>query len=175
MGNHAEEPITNSNIKDALFFDVIIIGAGISGINAAYRIQTEGPSDLTYAILEGRDSIGGTWDLFRYPGIRSDSDIFTFGFPWSPWKHNESLAAGDKIKDYMIDSARSAGIDHHICYNHTVSTANWRSGKKRWELQVTRPGEDEPTLFQARFLLLGTGYYDYQTPLQTVIPGIEKV
>ncbi|KAJ4152270.1 hypothetical protein NW754_004065 [Fusarium falciforme] len=174
MGNHAEEPVVNSTTQDGLSFDVIIIGAGISGINAAYRIQTEGPSDLTYAILEGRDSIGGTWDLFQYPGIRSDSDIFTFGFPWSPWKHNESLAAGDKIKDYMIESARSAGIDHHICYNHTVLTANWRSGKKTWELQVTRPGEDEPTLFQARFLLLGTGYYDYQTPLQTVIPGIEK-
>lgn len=174
MGNRAEEPVTDSTIQDGLFFDVIIIGAGISGINAAYRIQTEGPSDLKYAILEGRDSIGGTWDLFQYPGIRSDSDIFTFGFPWSPWKHNESLAAGDKIKDYMIESARSAGIDHHICYNHNVLAANWRSGKKTWELQVTRPGEDDPTLFQARFLLLGTGYYDYQTPLQTVIPGIEK-
>jgi cation diffusion facilitator CzcD-associated flavoprotein CzcO len=165
MEHHSDE--TNS-------FDVIIIGAGISGINAAYRLQTEGPSNLTYAILEGRDSIGGTWDLFKYPGIRSDSDIFTFGFPWSPWKHDESLAPGGKIKDYMIDSARSAGIDHHICYNHSVSEANWSSKEKKWKLKVSRRGEDEPVTFQARFILLGTGYYDYQTPLQTVIPGIER-
>ncbi|KAF5003175.1 hypothetical protein FDECE_10243 [Fusarium decemcellulare] len=174
MDGHADERASNSKTENGTFSDVIIIGAGISGINAAYRIQTDGPSDMTYAILEGRDSIGGTWDLFRYPGIRSDSDIFTFGFPWSPWKHNESLAAGDKIKDYMIDSARSAGIDHHICYKHTVSAASWSSKKKLWELQVTQPDEDQPVLFQARFLLLGTGYYDYQTPLQTVIPGIDK-
>ncbi|KAF4450379.1 hypothetical protein F53441_6503 [Fusarium austroafricanum] len=165
MEQHSDEP--NS-------FDVIIIGAGISGINAAYRLQTEGPANLTYAILEGRDSIGGTWDLFKYPGIRSDSDIFTFGFPWSPWKHNESLVAGDKIKDYMIESARTAGIDHHICYKHSVSEANWSSKDKRWKLQVTRPGDEKPVTFQARFLLLGTGYYDYKTPLQTVIPGIEN-
>ncbi|KAK6703468.1 hypothetical protein SNK04_013378 [Fusarium graminearum] len=155
-------------------FDVIIIGAGISGINAAYRLQTEGPSNLTYAIIEGRDSIGGTWDLFKYPGIRSDSDIFTFGFPWSPWKRNDSLAPGDEIKDYMIESARSAGIDHHICYNHLVKTANWSTSDKKWNLEVFRSGEEKPTAFQAKFLLLGTGYYDYQTPLQAVIPGIER-
>lgn len=155
-------------------FDVIIIGAGISGINAAYRLQTEGPANLTYAILESRDSIGGTWDLFKYPGIRSDSDIFTFGFSWSPWKHKESLAPGDKIKDYMIESARSTGIDHHICYNHSVKEANWSSEDKKWNLQVFRNGGEKPVTFQARFMLLGTGYYDYQTPLQTVIPGLEN-
>ena len=159
---------------EKLSFDVVIIGAGISGINAAFRIQTDGPPGLTYAILEGRDSIGGTWDLFKYPGIRSDSDIFTFGFPWSPWKHSESLAAGKTIKDYMIDSARSAGIDHHICYQHSVSKANWLSDKKKWDLQVSRPGDEKPVTFQARFVLLGTGYYNYETPLETEIPGIEK-
>ncbi|KAJ4138615.1 hypothetical protein NW768_002465 [Fusarium equiseti] len=155
-------------------FDVIIIGAGISGINAAYRLQTEGPANLSYAILESRDSIGGTWDLFKYPGIRSDSDIFTFGFSWSPWKHKESLAPGDKIKDYMIESARSTGIDHHICYNHSVQEANWSSQDKKWNLQVSLNGDEKPVTFQARFILLGTGYYDYQTPLQTVIPGLEN-
>ncbi|KAM5369010.1 hypothetical protein ACJZ2D_009213 [Fusarium nematophilum] len=159
---------------DGSFFDIIIIGAGISGINAAYRIQSEGPPDLTYAILEGREAIGGTWDLFQYPGIRSDSDIFTFGFPWSPWRHNETLADGDKIKDYMVESARSAGIDHHICYQHSVVAANWSADKKRWELQVTRPGLDQPITIESRFVLLGTGYYDYETPLQTEIPGIDK-
>ena len=159
---------------DGLNFDVIIVGAGISGINAAYRLQTEGPPGLRYVILEGRESMGGTWDLFKYPGIRSDSDIFTFGFPWSPWESRESLAAGGKIKDYLVRSAQSAGIDHHICYRHHVDMANWDSGSKRWELQVRVPGEDDTVTFRSQFLLLGTGYYDYETPLQTTIPGIEN-
>ncbi|KAH6879517.1 hypothetical protein B0T10DRAFT_582947 [Thelonectria olida] len=159
---------------DDLYFDIIIIGAGISGINAAYRIQTEGPSDIRYVILEGRESLGGTWDLFRYPGIRSDSDIFTFGFPWSPWTHKETLAAGDRIKDYITKSAESAGIDQHICYQHGVESANWNSAKKSWELQVRVPGAKEPVAFRSQFILLGTGYYNYETPLQTIIPGIEN-
>ncbi|KAF5025487.1 hypothetical protein F66182_2392 [Fusarium sp. NRRL 66182] len=154
-------------------FDVIIIGAGISGINTAYRLQTQGPSGLSYAILEGRDSLGGTWDLFRYPGIRTDSDTFTYGFTWNPWTSKEILASGDAIKSYMTESARLAGIDHHICYRHAVSEADW-SSEKKWELRVTRPGKDHPVIFEARFLLLATGYYNYQTPLQTVIPGIER-
>jgi cation diffusion facilitator CzcD-associated flavoprotein CzcO len=174
MNSQSDEMSSFDKLDDNLSFDVVIIGAGISGINAAYRIQTEGPSDVSYAILEARDSIGGTWDLFKYPGIRSDSDMFTFGFPWNPWKHNETLAAGDKIKDYMIGSARSAGIDHHICYKHSVSEAHWHSEKRMWELQVARPGDDALVVFQARFVILGTGYYDYQTPLQTTIPGIEN-
>ncbi|KAL2194762.1 hypothetical protein P885DRAFT_71167 [Corynascus similis CBS 632.67] len=160
--------------NDGLFFDVLIIGAGISGINAAYRIQTEGPAETSYAILEGRDSLGGTWDLFRYPGIRSDSDIFTFGFPWSPWKHNVSLASGDQIKSYVAQSAQSQGIDQHILYQHRVESANWDSKSKTWGLRVAVAGQDQPTIFRARFLLLGTGYYDYEKPLEAVIPGIDQ-
>ncbi|KAL2019090.1 hypothetical protein VTK56DRAFT_10121 [Thermocarpiscus australiensis] len=164
----------NGRPNDGLFFDIVIIGAGISGINAAYRIQTEAPADMSYAILEGRDSLGGTWDLFRYPGIRSDSDIFTFGFPWSPWKHNVSLASADQIKAYMVHSAESQGIDQHILYRHRVVSANWRSEGKNWELQVAVAGQDQPLLVRSRFLLLGTGYYDYEQPLEAVIPGIER-
>ncbi|KAI1858740.1 uncharacterized protein JN550_012490 [Neoarthrinium moseri] len=163
-----------SAASGALSFDVIIIGAGISGINAAYRLQSQGPSGLKYVILEARDSMGGTWDLFRYPGIRSDSDIFTFGFPWSPWKHPESLAAGDKIKEYLIQSAQSAGIDQHICYHHKVEAANWNSTTQSWALNVKVSGEASPVVFHSRFMLLGTGYYDYDSPLQTTIPGIEN-
>ncbi|KAI8623357.1 hypothetical protein F5Y19DRAFT_458923 [Xylariaceae sp. FL1651] len=158
----------------AFDFDVVIIGAGISGINAAYRIQTQGPPGLKYVILEGRDSIGGTWDLFRYPGIRSDSDIFTFGLPWSPWDRAESLAAGNQIKDYLIRSAQSAGIDQHIYYHHKVEAADWRSAEQSWLLTVCVPGREKPFAFWSRFVLLGTGYYDYETPLQTTIPGIER-
>ncbi|KAL2177419.1 uncharacterized protein P884DRAFT_243488 [Thermothelomyces heterothallicus CBS 202.75] len=160
---------------DGLFFDVLIVGAGISGINAAYRIQTEGPADTTYAILEGRDSLGGTWDLFRYPGIRSDSDIYTFGFPWSPWRHKTALASGDQIKAYLAQSARSQGIDQHILYRHRVVSADWSSAGKRWDVRVVVDGREDqpPAVFRARFLLLGTGYYDYEKPLEAAIPGIE--
>jgi cation diffusion facilitator CzcD-associated flavoprotein CzcO len=166
--------IPNGRPSDGLYFDVVIIGAGISGINAAYRLQTEGPADLSYAILEGRDSLGGTWDLFRYPGIRSDSDIFTFGFPWSPWKHNVSLASAEQIKTYVTQSAESQGIDQHILYRHSVVSANWSSAEKNWELQVAVAGQDQPVVVRSRFLLLGTGYYDYEKPLEAVIPGIEN-
>lgn len=157
-----------------MYFDTIIVGAGISGINAAYRIQTDGPRDMSYVILENRDSLGGTWDLFKYPGIRSDSDIFTFGFPWSPWTRAESLASGEHIKEYMTKSAQDHGIDHHICYRHSVKGANWNSSEKVWELEVNVQGEEKPVAFKCRFLLLGTGYYDYETPLQTTIPGIDN-
>ncbi|SPQ20403.1 34906317-a913-4ec6-a215-1e6ba1def210 [Thermothielavioides terrestris] len=174
MANGIPNGIPNGRPDDGLFFDILIIGAGISGINAAYRIQTEGPADTTYAILERRSSLGGTWDLFRYPGIRSDSDIFTFGFPWYPWKHKSTLASGDQIKAYMTQAAQSQGIDHHILYDHSVVSANWSSADKNWELQVAVAGRDQPATFRARFVLLGTGYYDYEKPLETEIPGIDR-
>ncbi|TGJ84387.1 hypothetical protein E0Z10_g4383 [Xylaria hypoxylon] len=158
----------------ALDFDVVIVGAGISGINAAYRIQNQGPPGLKYVILESRDSIGGTWDLFRYPGIRSDSDIFTFGLPWSPWKYTNTMGTGDQIKNYLIQSAHSADIDQHIRYHHKVEAADWHSTEQSWVFQVNVAGEEKPIIFKSRFALLGTGYYDYEMPLQTVIPGIEN-
>jgi len=160
--------------EDIPLLDIIIVGAGISGINAAYRIQTEGPAHTSYAILEGRASMGGTWDLFRYPGIRSDSDIFTFGFPWSPWMQNETMASAAKLKTYMTESAQSQGIDQHILYKHRVVSANWSWEKKHWELQVSVDGHEQPIVFHSRFILLGTGYYDYEQPLKTTIPGIEN-
>ncbi|KAI1749334.1 FAD/NAD(P)-binding domain-containing protein [Xylaria castorea] len=164
----------SSATLDFLDFDVVIIGAGISGINAAYRIQNQGPPGLKYVILEGRDSLGGTWDLFRYPGIRSDSDIFTFGFPWSPWEATNTMATGDEIKKYLVRSTKSAGIDQHIYYRHKVETADWHSTEKNWVFQVNVAGKEKPVIYRSRFVLLGTGYYDYETPLQAVIPGIEN-
>ncbi|KAI0431746.1 FAD/NAD(P)-binding domain-containing protein [Xylaria sp. FL1042] len=157
-----------------LDFDVVIVGAGISGINAAYRIQAQGPPGLKYVILENRDSMGGTWDLFRYPGIRSDSDIFTFGLPWSPWKGIGTMGGGPQIKEYLIESAQSAGIDKHIRYHHKVETADWDSALQKWVFHVNIAGKETPSIFRSRFVLLGTGYYDYETPMQTVIPGIEN-
>ncbi|RWA04220.1 hypothetical protein EKO27_g10883 [Xylaria grammica] len=158
-------------------FDIIIIGAGISGINAAYRIQNEGPRGATYTILEARTSIGGTWDLFRYPGIRSDSDVATFGFAWNPWKKNQTLASGPEIKDYMIESAALHGIDRHISYNKKVVAANWSRPDRLWTLNVEKVASDSGNLahgtLKARFVLLATGYYDYDQPLQPIIPGLQ--
>lgn len=173
MASRTESTTPGSRSVD-MDLDVVIVGAGISGINAAYRIQNEAPPGTTYAILEGRSSMGGTWDLFRYPGIRSDSDIYTFGFPWRAWNHRKSMASGDQIKDYLIESSRCAGIDQHIRYRHTVTSADWRSADSRWELSVRVADQKNPVAVRARFILLGTGYYDYKTPLQAVIPGIES-
>ena len=174
MGEQVPTTSGASDLQDeGLYFDTIIVGAGISGINSAYRIQTEGPAGMKYVILESRASMGGTWDLFRYPGLRSDSDIFTFGFSWSPWDHHEAMATGEQIREYLRKSAKSAGIDQQICYRHSVESADWSSDDRCWHLSVRVPGEEQPVLYRSRFILLGTGYYDYETPMQTVIPGIE--
>ena len=100
-------------------FDVIIIGAGISGVNAAYRLQESLP-DYSYALLEGRAEMGGTWSLFKYPGIRSDSDLHTFGFPWDPWKEDRAIADASSILKYVKTTAERHGIDKHVKYQHMV-------------------------------------------------------
>ncbi|KAJ5466800.1 hypothetical protein N7475_004552 [Penicillium sp. IBT 31633x] len=149
-------------------FDVIIVGAGISGINAAYRIQDQLPG-YSYAILEARDDLGGTWDLFKYPGIRSDSDLFTFGFQFNPWSRDNPIAEGSAIKEYMHDTATKFGIDKHILYKHRLSSANWSSEENTWSLVVD---ETEQT-FTARYLIFGTGYYNYKDPLTAEIPDLD--
>lgn len=155
-----------------LDFDVLVVGAGISGINAAYRLQTEAPKGTTYAVFEARDTLGGTWDFFKYPGIRSDSDIFTFGFSWKPWVKGETIAQGADIKAYMDEAAHETGIDRHIRYRHRVNAANWSPQTQCWELTVDADGKQQT--FRSRFMLLGTGYYNYDTPLQSKIPGIDN-
>lgn len=149
-------------------FDVVIVGAGISGINAAYRIQTQLPVGTTYTILEARENIGGTWDLFKYPGILSDSDLYTFGFPWRPWMSERCIAEGPAIVNYMKEAAASEYIDEHIKFRHRVQTAN---ELQKWRLDIST-GEAE-TLY-ANFLIMGTGYYDYEQPLSATIPGLDS-
>ncbi|KAK5164030.1 uncharacterized protein LTR77_010121 [Saxophila tyrrhenica] len=153
-------------------YDVVIVGAGISGINFAYRLQERNPN-LSFVILEGRHEIGGTWSLFQYPGIRSDSDLYTFGFPWKPWKAESSIAKGESIINYMKEAASETGIDKKILFHHHVNEANYSSQDKAWKFKVTANGSEQKD-FQARFFLMCTGYYDYSTPLQTEIPGIES-
>ena len=154
-------------------YDIIIIGAGISGINTAYRIQTDLPS-ARYTILEARGGIGGTWDLFRYPGFRSDSDLYTFGFTWHPWAEQKIIADGDTIRNYMRKSAARYGIEQKIKFHRKLLSANWSSGQQAWDLLVDEDEGRTKTHFYARFVVLGTGYYDYDEPLSSPIPGIEN-
>lgn len=152
-------------------YDVVIIGAGISGLNAAYRLQTQFPN-LRYTILEARQNLGGTWDLFKYPGIRSDSDLFTFGFSWYPWDQGNPIAHGSSIVKYLNNAAEQHGIKEHILFEHRVLGADWSSSDNNWSLSVEHEGRT--TSFSAQFLVFGTGYYDYHTPLQADIPGLNN-
>ncbi|KAF2185583.1 FAD/NAD(P)-binding domain-containing protein [Zopfia rhizophila CBS 207.26] len=152
-------------------YDVIIIGAGISGVDAAYRLQTTLP-DYTYTILEGRDNLGGTWDLFRYPGIRSDSDLHTFGFPFNPWSKPNPIATGESIREYMKATASKFGIDRHFEFRHKVLSANWSSDTQQWRLEVDNRGNRKT--YYAKFVILGTGYYSYEKPLEAYIPGLDN-
>jgi monooxygenase len=141
-------------------FDVIIVGSGISGIDAAYHLQTY-CRNKSYAILEARDAIGGTWDLFRYPGIRSDSDMYTFGYSFRPWESSSAIAAGDLILDYLRDTASAYGIDRNIRFHHRVKSASWSSDDALWTIEAERGADSEPVRFTCNFLFACTGYYDY--------------
>ena len=111
--------------------DVLIVGAGLSGIGAGYHLQANCP-DRTYAILEGRDTLGGTWDLFRYPGVRSDSDMYTLGYRFRPWTDEKAIADGPSILAYLHETVREYGIDQHIRFGHRVERAEWDSATNRW-------------------------------------------
>ncbi|KAI1810846.1 FAD/NAD(P)-binding domain-containing protein [Poronia punctata] len=160
-----------NGVSEIETFDVLIVGSGISGINTAYRLQTESP-ETTFTILEGRSDIGGTWDLFRYPGIRSDSDLFTFGFAWEPWPYETPIAKGPLIKEYMKNCISKYDLGHYIRFHHKVLAADWSRDTEQWTITSDHDGQTK--VFKANFLILGTGYYDYDKPLKTIIPGIEK-
>ena len=153
------------------YSDVLIIGAGISGIGAAYRIQEKNPA-LTYTVLERRQRIGGTWDLFRYPGIRSDSDIFTLSYPYEPWTRQENVADGEHIRAYLTETARKHGIDSRIRFNAHVLSADWDSATDTWTVQTEQDGAEKT--YRGRFLFFGTGYYNYDEPYRPEFPGIEQ-
>jgi cation diffusion facilitator CzcD-associated flavoprotein CzcO len=154
-------------------FDVIIIGAGLSGIGAAYRLLTQCPSKR-YIILEARGAIGGTWDLFRYPGIRSDSDMYTLGYPFRPWKSPNAIADGASILQYICDTAREFDIDRHIRFQHRVVSASWSSGDSLWHLDVQSGENSEPAHFTSHFLYGCTGYYRYDSGYQPDYPGLSN-
>ena len=139
-------------------FDVIVVGAGLSGIGAGYHLQKQCP-DKSYVILEGRDAIGGTWDLFRYPGIRSDSDMFTLGYAFKPWTEQKAIADGPSIRKYVNETAREYGIDQKIRFKHQVKQASWSSEDERWTVEAEHEGQVKR--FTAKFVLMCAGYYRY--------------
>ncbi|MEB4208064.1 NAD(P)/FAD-dependent oxidoreductase [Mycobacterium sp. 94-17] len=161
----------DSGATDAGYSDVIIVGAGISGIDAAYRITERNPH-LTYTILERRAQIGGTWDLFRYPGVRSDSSIFTLSFPFEPWTRREGVADGVHIREYLAATARKYGIDRHIRFSSYVRSANWDSATDTWTVTVEQDGAR--TLYRGRFLFFASGYYNYDEGYTPDFHGIDQ-
>ncbi|MGX1778957.1 flavin-containing monooxygenase [Nocardia brasiliensis] len=156
--------------------DVVIVGAGLSGIGAAYRLQTECPGK-TYAILEARAALGGTWDLFRYPGIRSDSDMFTLGYPFKPWRDAKSIADGPSILRYIDETAAENGIDRHIRYGTKVIAADWSSETARWTLTLEQrdgPGDTVRRELTCGFLYACAGYYNYDHGYTPEFPGLSS-
>ena len=148
--------------------DVLIVGAGLSGIGAACRLRTRLPGK-SFAVLEARDTIGGTWDLFRYPGIRSDSDMFTLGYPFRPWKNPKAIADGPAILSYIRETAMAYDVDKHIRFGHRVVSAAWSSADARWTVEAVCEGT--PRTFTCRFLYLCSGYYDYAGGHVVDFPG----
>jgi monooxygenase len=163
--------------------DVLIVGAGLSGIGAACHLRTRCPK-RTFAILEARDAIGGTWDLFRYPGVRSDSDMFTLGYSFSPWTDAKAIADGDAIREYVRRTSRKFGIDDHIRFHHKVTAAEWSTSDAAWTVTVERsaPTADEPgssadsvvtVTLTCSFLYVCSGYYRYDEGYTPSFAGIE--
>ena len=140
--------------------DILIIGAGLSGIGAASHLLEKCPG-REFVLLEARDAIGGTWDLFRYPGVRSDSDMFTLGYSFQPWTGAKSIVDGHSILSYIRGAARERGIDSKIRFNHRVKRASWSSADMRWMVQVERGKNAAPTYVTCNFLIVCSGYYNY--------------
>jgi monooxygenase len=154
-------------------FDVIIVGAGLSGIDAAYHVQTY-CRRKSYVVLEGRDAIGGTWDLFRYPGIRSDSDMYTFGYSFRPWQSSTAIAHGASIRGYIRETAEAYGIDRNIRFQYRIKSASWSSAEALWTLEAERGPDHERVRFTCNFLFACTGYYDYAAGFAPEFSGMEK-
>jgi cation diffusion facilitator CzcD-associated flavoprotein CzcO len=151
--------------------DVLIVGAGLSGVGAAVHLQRECP-ERSYAILESRQAIGGTWDLFRYPGIRSDSDMFTLGYSFKPWLGEKSITDGESIRDYINETAREHGVEERIRFGHRVVAAEWSSAEAQWTVRAERDGE--PVELTCDFLYGCTGYYRYDEGYSPRFEGRER-
>jgi len=153
-------------------FDVVVVGAGLSGIGAGYHLQNSCPNK-SFTILEGRDAIGGTWDLFKYPGIRSDSDMYTFGFPFHPWKNPKAIADGASIMAYLNDTVDTYNLRKHIQFGKRVAASNWSSTEKKWTLTINDSHSGESRTITCNFLFMCSGYYDYRAGYEPNFPNAE--
>ncbi len=153
--------------------DVLVVGAGLSGIGAMVHLRTHCPA-LTLAIVEARDAIGGTWDLFRYPGVRSDSDMHTLGYAFRPWTDAKAIADGPAILAYIRDTARDHGIDRQIRYGHRVCSASWSTPDACWTVELERGPQKERVRIRCGFLYMCSGYYDYEQGYAPRFPGAER-
>jgi monooxygenase len=162
---------TEAPLEQPEHLDVLIVGAGLSGIDAAYHLQTSCPGK-TYAIFEARDAVGGTWDLFRYPGVRSDSDMHTLGFPFRPWKGDHTIVDGASIRDYIRETSAHYGIDRNIRFGHRVVHAAWSTAQARWTINMRIEGAANLVQITCNFLYMCSGYYDYEGGFSPVFPGL---
>jgi len=153
--------------------DVVVVGAGLSGIGAGYHLQTMSP-DRSYVILEGRDGLGGTWDLFKYPGIRSDSDMHTLGFSFKPWTEAKSIADGPSILQYLKQTVAQFGIDKHIRYGQLVSQAQWSTDDAQWTVTSTNKATGASSTITCSFLFMCSGYYSYKKGHTPEFAGRER-
>ena len=154
-------------------FDALVIGAGISGISAAYHFQSNFP-DKTYKVLERRKQLGGTWDLFNYPGIRSDSDMYTFGFSFRPWNDESAIAEKDKIITYLQETVNEYGIDRHIEYGAYIKKVSWSSEQAQWHIEGFSESTGEPIRYTANYIFMCVGYYDYDQGYKPEFDGTEN-
>ena len=155
------------------YFDVVIVGAGLSGIGAACHLQRDCPGK-SYVILEGRDAMGGTWDLFRYPGIRSDSDMHTLGYKFKPWRESKAIADGPSILNYVHEAAAEHDIDRHIRYRHRIVKAVWSSEDASWTLEAHRSDTNQSIYTRCNMLLMCSGYYRYERGYTPEFKGRER-
>ena len=153
--------------------DVLIIGAGLSGIGGACQLRSKCP-DQSFVILESREASGGTWDLFRYPGIRSDSDMYTMSYGFKPWRDTAAIADGDKILSYIREAAAEYDVERHIRYQHRATAAQWSSAEKRWRVTAERSDTGEQVAISCKFIFSCSGYYDYESGYVPDFKGVDE-